>query len=531
MSSRFPWSTAVVTLATSSIALGVVPRASAQSVTALNGSYSGTYRCGQSVTNLALTITVTPLGEVSARATIAPSTGPRGQSYSYRLTGQYDARTAKFQLEPVAWETPRPDNVGMVGLNGTFDSNELTGAAIGTGCGAFQVERDRAEPTRVAAPQTRPPAPSPATPGPRPTARAANPQPATATGRTFCHTEIDRPVVYVSNVIDTGLTHDIVDIVTTELEELLRFGELEVDFALFLNDRFGRPLPPPNAATGEPIGGRAAECMEGYDLSASHVQQERAAWIAAQRTAGKRLVETGWTPAPTALLPPAPPRGVAPQPATTPPGARRSSSPATSGIPDTANSPRTALLLGRKVTRSTGGRWLFDDGSEAFRDNGLPVPDTFFDVQQKQGGTITPGDSDRLAAVLMDLVAVLKQTDVRVNLTPFAEWGDHGRLCFAWGGNIRCANISGLDLDAPTFTESGVLFHCRGTGGCAFIAAPWTTRSDSARIRLDGRDWTLSTPQGSLFVSHLPNRQAGQTLAARLRELDEIVAKYRDIAR
>ena len=57
MSSRFPWSTAVVTLATSSIALGVVPRASAQSVTALNGSYSGTYRCGQSVTNLALTLT------------------------------------------------------------------------------------------------------------------------------------------------------------------------------------------------------------------------------------------------------------------------------------------------------------------------------------------------------------------------------------------------------------------------------------------------------------------------------------------
>jgi hypothetical protein len=200
-------------------------------------------------------------------------------------------------------------------------------------------------------------------------------------------------------------------------------------------------------------------------------------------------------------------------------------------VPATANTPRMALLLGRNVTRSTGGRWLFDDGSEAFRDNGLPVPDTFFDVPPKTNVSITPGDTDRLVAIVMDVVAVLKQTDVRVNITPFSEWGDRGRLCFAWGGNIRCANVVGLDLDATTFTEGGVMFHCRGTGGCAFIAAPWTTTSDSARVRLDGRDWTLSTPQTSLFVSHLPNLQAARTLAARFHELGEIVAKYEEIAR
>ena len=119
----------------------------------------------------------------------------------------------------------------------------------------------------------------------------------------------------------------------------------------------------------------------------------------------------------------------------------------------------------------------------------------------------------------------MKPTDVRVNITPFSDWGDRGRLCFAWSGNIRCANIGGLDFDATTFTDGGVLFHCRGAGGCAFIAAPWKP-SDGAKVRLDGRDWTLSTPQRSLFVSHLPNQQAARTLAARLREAGEIWAKY-----
>ena len=65
MSSRFPWDAAVVTLAVSLTALGVVPRASAQSVTALNGTYTGSYRCAQAVTNLKLTIAVTPLGTVA----------------------------------------------------------------------------------------------------------------------------------------------------------------------------------------------------------------------------------------------------------------------------------------------------------------------------------------------------------------------------------------------------------------------------------------------------------------------------------
>ena len=88
MRSCFLRDAAVVTLATSSLsALGFVQRASAQSVTALNGSYSGTYQCAQSVTNLTLTITVTPVGELSARVTVAPPSLTGGQSYSYRLTG------------------------------------------------------------------------------------------------------------------------------------------------------------------------------------------------------------------------------------------------------------------------------------------------------------------------------------------------------------------------------------------------------------------------------------------------------------
>ena len=199
-------------------------------------------------------------------------------------------------------------------------------------------------------------------------------------------------------------------------------------------------------------------------------------------------------------------------------------------VPDTANTSRTALLLGRKVSLGADGRrWRFDDGSVAFDDLGLAVPDTFFDFQPRAGVSIAPGQMDRLGAIMIDVNALLKPTDVRVNFD-FKDWGARGRLCFASSGNIRCANLEGLDFAATTFTENGVMFHCRGTGGCAFIAAPWKT-SDGGKVRLDDRDWTLSTPQRALFVSPLPNQQAARTLAAKIREIGDIFAKYREAAR
>ena len=159
---------------------------------------------------------------------------------------------ARHRLSAIPHARPEPDNVGMVGLNGTFDSNELTGTVIGAGCSTFEVERDRAESTRSAARQAGPPPPTATTPRPSLTTPAASRPRAAATGRTFCHNQIDQPVVYVSGIVDTGLTHDILEI---EPEEILQFAELELDFALFLNGRYGRPLPPPDAATGNPVGG------------------------------------------------------------------------------------------------------------------------------------------------------------------------------------------------------------------------------------------------------------------------------------
>lgn len=203
-------------------------------------------------------------------------------------------------------------------------------------------------------------------------------------------------------------------------------------------------------------------------------------------------------------------------------GADTGSAPAS--VPNTASTSQTRMLLGRRVTLGADRRWHFDDGLRAFDNLGLQVSDAFFDVQLKPGASIAPADADRANAIMTDIGRLLSPTDVQTNLE---DWGDRGRLCFAWSGNIRCANVEGLDLDATTFTDTGVLFHCRGTLPCAFIASPWK-ESDGAKVKLDGRDWTLGIPQRALFVSHLPNQTVARALAAKIHELAEISTKYRE---
>jgi len=128
----------------------VVPAASAQNA-ALTGVYNGTYRCGQGQTNLKLSLTVTASGELSGLFTFYLPPGTQNQGYTYSLHGQYDPRTAKFSLMPVRWETQHPANFMMVGMNGSFDSNELTGSITGAGCSTFNVERNQSESANIAA--------------------------------------------------------------------------------------------------------------------------------------------------------------------------------------------------------------------------------------------------------------------------------------------------------------------------------------------------------------------------------------------
>src|SRR5207244_423290 len=63
----------------------------------------------------------------------------RGGSYS--LTGQYDAGSGRFHLEPQRWIGRHPMGVYMVGMQGAFDpaSRRLSGKITSFNCGAFEL--------------------------------------------------------------------------------------------------------------------------------------------------------------------------------------------------------------------------------------------------------------------------------------------------------------------------------------------------------------------------------------------------------
>jgi hypothetical protein len=118
----------------------------------LNGTYAGTYRCGQSVTNMKLSVTTTASGELTGHFTFYLPAGTQQQAYTYGLFGQFNPRSARFVLNPTQWEGARPANAAMVGMNGTWDSNELTGTITSDANCTFQLERDQAAVSRAAAP-------------------------------------------------------------------------------------------------------------------------------------------------------------------------------------------------------------------------------------------------------------------------------------------------------------------------------------------------------------------------------------------
>ncbi len=128
-----------------------VPEAGAQqSAAALNGVFNGTYNCGQGSTDLKLSLVVTGT-QISALFTFYLPAGTGKQGYTYSLHGQFVPQTEKFSLVPVRWETEHPANFSMVGLDGVFDSNTLTGTVLGSGCSTFRVERNQVESANMTA--------------------------------------------------------------------------------------------------------------------------------------------------------------------------------------------------------------------------------------------------------------------------------------------------------------------------------------------------------------------------------------------
>jgi hypothetical protein len=133
------------------LAFVVVAAAGAQPATALSGVYNGTSTCAQGSTTVKLSLTLSRGSELSGLFTLYLPAGTQKQGHTYSLRGQYNAQTANVSLLPVRWETEPPANVAMMGMNGTFTSNEISGTLTGAGCKAFNVERDQAESANMAA--------------------------------------------------------------------------------------------------------------------------------------------------------------------------------------------------------------------------------------------------------------------------------------------------------------------------------------------------------------------------------------------
>ncbi len=148
----------------------------AQASGGMTGTYSGSYRCGQRVMDLKLTLVQSAQGGLSGTFTFSLP-GAQNTPYTFSVAGTFNPASQRFTLTPVKWETAAPPNFGMVGLAGMFDSNELTGnVTLNTSCSTFNVERTSA--TASAAQTTRPPAAAPvpptAVPAPPPTGGGAN---------------------------------------------------------------------------------------------------------------------------------------------------------------------------------------------------------------------------------------------------------------------------------------------------------------------------------------------------------------------
>ena len=306
----------------------VAPAASAQNPAALTGVYNGTYRCGQGATNLKLSLTTTAGGELSGLFTFYLPPGTQNQGYTYSVRGQYDARTAKFSLMPVRWETQHPANFSMVGMNGSFESTELTGSITGPSCTTFNVERNQSESANIAAvmalqksvapaetaaapaqsayeaalraqapagvraslpapaPQsaTTPAAARPVNPSPQqqaPAPRPAAPASQTATIKFLCYsTYRTASTIYFANIYDVPDYGNVTG-------NFLRYEGSKLGFRIYLRDTYKYPDTDDSVACEYLNTGTTPNAAAALGAKKQNLQ-------AAAAAAGKRVVETGW---------------------------------------------------------------------------------------------------------------------------------------------------------------------------------------------------------------------------------------------
>jgi hypothetical protein len=129
------------------------------------GQYTGRYQC-QQWRPMELQISEQGGGRITGVFTFQLQAPGANGSFSYSMIGTYDAASGRVQLAPDRWQSRRPINVSMVGLDGVFDAatRRLRGRVTDFNCTSFEVV-----PPGIALTALPPPPAPPAPPEFRPT--------------------------------------------------------------------------------------------------------------------------------------------------------------------------------------------------------------------------------------------------------------------------------------------------------------------------------------------------------------------------
>jgi hypothetical protein len=110
---------------------------------AIDGVYNGTYTCAKGPRTLRLSLNMGDTGLLNGVFTFYIPPTSHAQGYSYSLNGRFDPDSGKFNLVPLKWDGPAPDNYVMVGMEGVFNpsAKRVTGKITYSGCNAFEATR------------------------------------------------------------------------------------------------------------------------------------------------------------------------------------------------------------------------------------------------------------------------------------------------------------------------------------------------------------------------------------------------------
>jgi hypothetical protein len=167
----------------------------------ITGVYNGSYAGDQGPVKFKLSITQQSNGTLTGVFTLYPTGSAGTTSYTCDIRGRYLQVNRQFQLRGSKWEPVSPANLGMMGMNGTFDpdggqgAGQISGKMLGRPGPDFEAIRDAAESANMASvTATAPPRPVIAQQGSQPTAaKPAAPKPpsSSAPGTYIARTAID----------------------------------------------------------------------------------------------------------------------------------------------------------------------------------------------------------------------------------------------------------------------------------------------------------------------------------------------------